>query len=94
MIIDIIIIIYFRENRLSDVKELNKLTCLKSLKTLVVSDNDFSKISIRSKVLKLLPWLERVDKETVSKAERELEKSDENPQEYEEEEDQEDEEEK
>ncbi|KAL5244510.1 hypothetical protein ACI65C_011920 [Semiaphis heraclei] len=59
-----------RENRLSDVKELNKLACLKSLKTLVVSGNSFSENSIRSKVLKLLPWLERIDKGTVSSAER------------------------
>ncbi|KAL4131742.1 hypothetical protein QTP88_009014 [Uroleucon formosanum] len=53
-----------RDNRLSNVKELKKLACLKSLKTLVVSDNIFSKKSIRSKVLKLLPWLKRIDKGT------------------------------
>jgi len=35
-----------------------------------VSDNSFSKKSIRSKVLKSLPWLERIDKRTVSPAER------------------------
>jgi len=36
----------------------------------VISDNSFSKNSIRSKVLKSLPWLERIDKATVSPAER------------------------
>lgn len=35
-----------------------------------MSDNSFSKTSIRSKVLKLLPWLERIDKGTVSYDER------------------------
>jgi len=70
----IYIIPYFRENHLSDIKELSKLVCLKSLKTLVVSDNSFNKNAIRSQVLKLLPWLERVDKGTVSSAERSHEK--------------------
>ncbi|XP_025208531.1 leucine-rich repeat-containing protein 23-like [Melanaphis sacchari] len=81
-----------RENHLSDVEELKKLACLKSLKTLVVLDNNFSKVSIRSKILKLLPWLDRVDKGTVSKSERELEKSDQKLLRYEENEDQEEEE--
>jgi len=92
MLIDFII--YFRENQLSDVKELNKLACLKSLKTLVVSDNSFSvnsiRPTIRSKVLKLLPWLERVDKGTVSPAECESERSDEKSHGNEENEDEED----
>lgn len=57
-----------RENLLHDTNELIKLVCLKSLKTLVVLDNDFGRNPrrIAVKVLKLLPWLERIDKETVS----------------------------
>uniref|UniRef100_A0A2S2R7F7 Leucine-rich repeat-containing protein 23 n=1 Tax=Sipha flava TaxID=143950 RepID=A0A2S2R7F7_9HEMI len=57
-----------RENLLHDMDELTKLVCLKSLKTLVVSHNSFRKNprSIAKKVLKLLPWLERIDKGTVS----------------------------
>lgn len=89
-------IIHFRDNQLSDVEELNKLVCLKSLKTLVVSDNSFSKNSIRSKVLKSLPWLERIDKGTISPAERWHGKSrgeEENDEENDEEEEEEEEEE-
>ncbi|CAI6349274.1 unnamed protein product [Macrosiphum euphorbiae] len=85
-----------RDNQLSDVEELNKLVCLKSLKTLVVSDNSFSKNSIRSKVLKSLPWLERIDKGTISPAERWHGKSrgeEENDEENDEEEEEEEEEE-
>lgn len=62
---------YFRENRLNDINELIKLTCLKSLKTLVVSNNDFddSPITFKPKVLKLLPWLKRINKDLVSASE-------------------------
>lgn len=58
----------FRENRLRDVKELAKLTCLKSLVTLVVSGNDFGSNPdhLRSRLLELLPGLERINKVAVS----------------------------
>lgn len=76
----IVIVIEIRENRLSDVKELNKLVCLISLKTLVLSGNSFGQNSIepttvRSTVLKLLHWLERVDKKNVSPTEYNSEQS-------------------
>lgn len=58
-----------RENRLRDVNELDKLVCLKSLKTLSVARNQFGPIAVKLNVLMRLPWLERVDKETVSQAE-------------------------
>jgi len=53
---------------LHDVNELLKLVCLKSLKTLVVSQNEFNRIALKSIVLKRLPWLERIDKETVNES--------------------------
>lgn len=60
----------FRENRLHDANELTKLACLKSLKTLVVSNNEFDGKSsdvVKSKLVKILPWLERIDKDAVNK---------------------------
>lgn len=61
----------FRENHLKDTNEIIKLTCLKSLKTLILSYNDFNDnpITLRPKVLKMLPWLKRIDKKSVSVSE-------------------------
>lgn len=58
-----------RENRLADTRELTKLACLgPSLKTLVLSENRFGQTSravVRPYLTKLLPRLERIDKQTV-----------------------------
>lgn len=57
---------------------MNKLSCLKSLKVLALAHNDFKRdptiktsgdFTLRSIVLKKLPWLERIDKGPVTVSE-------------------------
>ncbi|VVC36905.1 Leucine-rich repeat,Leucine-rich repeat domain, L domain-like [Cinara cedri] len=57
-----------RENHLADTNELAKLACLGSLKTLIVSQNRFdprSTANLRPYLTKLVPCLERIDKQKV-----------------------------
>ncbi|XP_050432697.1 leucine-rich repeat-containing protein 23-like [Adelges cooleyi] len=62
-----------RENLIANVHEIKKLKCLESLETLVVKSNGFNdddqKPGIRLDVIRILPWLKRLDKEMVTESE-------------------------
>ncbi|XP_050527262.1 leucine-rich repeat-containing protein 23-like [Daktulosphaira vitifoliae] len=63
-----------RENRIDNIKELKKLKCLSSLKILVVKSNNFNdnneNTNNRMNILNMLPWLKRLDKDEVTKNEK------------------------